>query len=62
MSKEIIRSVIDSVLWTCGATKENRELLAEVIAEALAAAPAAQGDAKELTDDEIESLMHKATS
>lgn len=39
MSKEIIRGVIDRVLWTCGATKENRELLADTIAEALAPAP-----------------------
>lgn len=32
-----IRSVIDRVLWTAGAAEQNRALLAEAIAEELAA-------------------------
>lgn len=38
--KNIIRSVIDRVLWTAGATESNRDLLAEAIAEAIAAVTA----------------------
>lgn len=44
MSKEIIRSVIDRVLWTAGATEWNRDLLADAISDALAAAPQVAAD------------------
>lgn len=56
MSKEIIRSVIDRVLWAAGATEWNRDLLAGAISEALAAAPqvvADERDLPEMTDDLI---------
>lgn len=51
MSKEIIRSVIDRVLWTAGATEWNRDLLADAISEALAAAPQVVVDKRALFSD-----------
>jgi len=40
--QKVIRAVIDRVLWTAGATSQNRGLLAEAIAKALRLQPAAQ--------------------
>ncbi len=40
----VIRAVIDRVLWTAGATDENRAMLARAIAQALNSAPPEKTD------------------
>lgn len=47
-NEDKIRGVIDRVLWTAGATEDNRRLLAEAISESLAA-PAVANAAAELS-------------